>query len=234
MQAVQRLRAHLAGKRKLRLADIRQLDDKSVLSSYVARLAAILRQRRLGIGGSGAAIRLLRCCDGLAMRSSKISNSMLRSALYACAALSLTKASPSLRRSSPSFSSLGESAFGSTKDRRLARGLTISRDTVKPISEGAETEQKCTRSPLTYTQQSCFVTGAPSGRNGNTWIVMPRSRRSGGSRKFSSTNGFALQVLTSSGLLLKPTGPNSLRFPLAPKSIPVLKSRTCTNHLEGT
>ena len=102
------------------------------------------------------------------------------------------------------------------------------------ISEGAETEQKCTRSPLTYTQQSCFVTGAPSGRNGKTWTVMPRSRRSGGSRKFSSTNGFALQVLTSSGLLLKPTGPNSLRFPLAPKSIPVLKSRTCTNHLEGT
>jgi len=69
------------------------------------------------------------------MRSSKISNSMLRSARYACAALSLTKASPSLRRSLPSFSSLGESAFGSTKDRRLARGLTISRDTVKPIAD---------------------------------------------------------------------------------------------------
>src|SRR2546421_6493435 len=46
---------------------------------------------------------------------------------------------------------------------------------------------------------------------------MPRSRRNGGSRKFSSTNGFALQVLTSSGLLLKPTGPNSLRFPYGSK-----------------
>src|SRR6185437_8618330 len=36
------------------------------------------------------------------------------------------------------------------------------------------------------------------------------------------------------GLGLMPTALNSLRFPLAPKSIPVLKSRTCTNHLEGT
>src|SRR5256885_9189299 len=108
----------------------------------------------------------------------------------------------------------------------------ISRDTVKVISEGAVTEQKCTIRPLTKTQQSCLVTGAPSGKNGKTCSVIPRSRRSGGTRKFSSTNGFSLQVLTLSGLGLNPAGLNSFRFPVKPKSIPVLKSRTCTYHLD--
>src|SRR5437763_497247 len=116
-------------------------------------------------------------------------------------------------------------AFGSTKDRRLARGLTISRDTVKPISEGAEIEQKCTSSPLTWTQPSWCDTEPPSGRNGNTWIVIFRSRRSGGTRKFNSANGFSLQVLAGSGLALKPAGLNSLRFPRAPKSIPCISPR---------
>jgi hypothetical protein len=78
MQAVQRLRTHLVGERKLRLADIRQLDDKSALSSFVVRLAAILRQRRLGIAGSGPAVRLLRSCDVLAMRSSSLEYLLLR------------------------------------------------------------------------------------------------------------------------------------------------------------
>jgi len=45
--------------------------------------------------------------------------------------------------------------------------------------------------------------------------VTRRSRRSGGTRKLSSANGFSLQVLTSSESLLKPAGLNSFRFPFA-------------------
>src|SRR5437762_14290238 len=74
--------------------------------------------------------------------------------------------------------------------------------------------------------------GAPSGRNGNTCTVIPRSRRSAGTRNFSSTNGFSLQVLTLSGLRLNPAGLSSFRLPVTPKSIPVLKSITCTHHLD--